>query len=1333
MLTELGTFGARARPFNTSLCENVLLIGLGQVGLQAIAGIDGMLAQALTPRERQEHTRLLAIAQERSIKQQQLLAREHRLLLNQDPLRWSEIPGHYAAQGVAKWWAKTPNNADLQADPTPTRPFGRLLLWTNVEVVSEKLYEVAEWLSLSSQRENVPRLIMILASLAEPEGSGMIFDVAGRLRALMLGMQQEATIAGIFTVDCDFQTDEARQRAMANVYATLKELDSICLQPEIYTHDLPMPNRTVPLPRSSPQPIFDHLCVTGDAAQPNPKPDAALTEFVMTWLLSLTQPAAMLTFLPPLTPRVDSQNRYNAYTCFGVAKLTLPVRAALEAHVVETAQAVLKSLLKDYDDPIDGWISKVLTRAHRDLYTQGLGDHHRLVDKVREWQRRLSVSSMKGRVVGGERSAKGWSELVKSEWERLLSENEPQEVDTDGVATPRDVLRRRVDDALSDNFRRLIADLEQLAPTLSFAEGYGFLWTRRVFEALVKQIEDAYTKTQTRIQPAWREVEALRESWFAAAESRHLSTLEKVGEELLNAMISWIAWQARAVYWQELLTTAQDLVDRLERAAQQIPHEIDHLRAAGEALRTALEAVADSKPTYPNGTLCTAAWLREGTRGIPAITDAPPRELLMTVFKRWNPNQLSPPRQLQRFPAEVLTATRLTLQPHSNFAAIHDFLLGRFDSPTLQHLLTQLKVAATPAWAVTTVTDRLDDAFVPPMMIEVVREAPRSLSIVPNTTRDLALRLAVPSPDIDEILSLRITHGWAAEHVQRLRHDYRRAYYRVSADNIPLHIDRRWETTMADLVHSNVRTEIANLWDRIVQDNQRGAHFALPTLKKLNDSLVTALDADPAQVQLYPEMTADIQLFFCPLQPFRLKIPPPTCAFVYILAQRGTTEVTEDLIRTVTRNVLEENFFFAVNIAGRNDMDRLLEPLRAQSYMPLELTEADIKHILSAPKPTFALRDIVINRINLTAISPFYTRAPVPDHMFFGREKEIADMRSELSTHSVALIGGRRIGKTSTLQKLNRALAHADGLLYPYYLDCSSVFTHKHFFRRIARDWGTKTENIDDPVEFDDVVSQLTERHRGKIPVFLLDEVDRLLKTDQGNDFHEPLFRTFRSLSNEKRCQFVFSGEKLLLGSINNAHSVLFNFPMQVKLAPLSKEVVRRLVSEPFEMLNIWLENVDYLIQRIYEISAGHPNIVQTICHALVKVIDEDKQANLLKREHLEKTLDIHQVQADIVETIWGQMHPLAKLVTLTWPENRRLMSLEDMIKLIQRAGLRTVLTQQVKDTVIPDLELYNFIEQVGQEYQLIPVHFPTILDSMTDKKMEIRAILESQAGDKLA
>ena len=49
-------------------------------------------------------------------------------------------------------------------------------------------------------------------------------------------------------------------------------------------------------------------------------------------------------------------------------------------------------------------------------------------------------------------------------------------------------------------------------------------------------------------------------------------------------------------------------------------------------------------------------------------------------------------------------------------------------------------------------------------------------------------------------------------------------------------------------------------------------------------------------------------------------------------------------------------------------------------------------------------------------------------------------------------------------------------------------------------------------------------------------------------------------------------------------------------------------------MLNIWIEESEQVIHRIYQISAGHPNIVQMICQAMVEELDQDPQnSSLLK------------------------------------------------------------------------------------------------------------------------
>ena len=93
-----------------------------------------------------------------------------------------------------------------------------------------------------------------------------------------------------------------------------------------------------------------------------------------------------------------------------------------------------------------------------------------------------------------------------------------------------------------------------------------------------------------------------------------------------------------------------------------------------------------------------------------------------------------------------------------------------------------------------------------------------------------------------------------------------------------------------------------------------------------------------------------------------------------------------------------------VNIGNRPDIDTVVDTLRKVDYTVLVLEEAEIKHLIGARLPTRALSDLVLDKVSLTTVSPFYTRGPVPEHMFFGREREINEVRSKLRTLPTAFL-----------------------------------------------------------------------------------------------------------------------------------------------------------------------------------------------------------------------------------------------------------------------------------------------------------------------------------------
>ena len=75
----------------------------------------------------------------------------------------------------------------------------------------------------------------------------------------------------------------------------------------------------------------------------------------------------------------------------------------------------------------------------------------------------------------------------------------------------------------------------------------------------------------------------------------------------------------------------------------------------------------------------------------------------------------------------------------------------------------------------------------------------------------------------------------------------------------------------------------------------------------------------------------------------------------------------------------------------------------------------DLRQIIIARDPDKRLVEIILQQVDLTVVSPYMTSGPVPENMFFGRDHELKTITRKINDTSFALIGGRKIGKTSTL------------------------------------------------------------------------------------------------------------------------------------------------------------------------------------------------------------------------------------------------------------------------------------------------------------------------------
>ncbi|MBN1201439.1 MAG: AAA family ATPase [Anaerolineae bacterium] len=1334
-LVSLGEFGARARPLREELHEATLVIGLGYVGLQAVARLNGMLHAMLTHRDMHTNIRLLAIARRRSIREESILPREQRLTLDIDTISWGDVPGRYAQLGVAQWWPHSPRAREVLDDPAQIRAFGRLLLFNNAALVSESLYKLVRWLhDVGRGRDlQLTRHIYVLASLAEAEGSSMIFDVVSRLRALC--GDEDTTLLGIFSLRApDDEHDPEHVLAMANAYATLREIDSYTLLPNTFPSTLPVIGHS--LLQSTRRRALDMILLTDDAtADTNEPPESALAECVTNWIAASLLPPEQAPSLPGPIDHDNKSDRFYGYSTFGISKLALPTRAAMDLAAVGLAQAALNAVKTTHAaTPTTSWSSQTLTSARSALLDINMAQAPDVIERLRDWNYDLSAAGLTRRLET--RAARGEAnrmlDLVQSEWRRLERESiGVRAIDQNAtVSAVPNSIRSRMDTFLAANLRKLHSMLAASPAELAFVKGFGLVWAISALEDLEKQVLAALPEIQHVLSEAQANYQISRQSLFEIAQdydarsgsrlgggrkglSAELDTRAQAG---LNAAVQLIAAQARADIWQELRSMISTLREEVRDALGSVDRIAQSLREFETTCRQMMEGNAGKPPTYPAGAILTEQWYATGTQDLAKVGQLPARDLLSKVYVAWGADDVPPERRVYRFLSEIRDAARRALAGLFKFSDLYDFLNENGTQPVFEQAVKALPGASNPALIATA-----DDKHPTPQPFEIVREVSRPFSAL-GTGQGIAPRSFVPSPDPDEIGMMRVLHGMMAESLPALREAYRRAYDRAGAEGTSLHIDRRWDSTMADLVHTSARREVSIIWENLIKalSNKPAA------LKKPLTALVRALGValDVTDTAIATNTPPDMHLAVYKLRPFRLKLPPPSCAVLFLYSNRTAEEVGEEVFRAITPLPLEEQFAFVVNVNGRSDIDQIVEPLRRVDFTVLVLDEADVKHLIGARLPTHALSDLVLNQVNLTTISPFYTRGPVPEHMFFGREREINEVRSKLRTHSVALIGGRRIGKTSTLQRIMRLLKRHDSEYAPYYLDCHGATRYRSFFWLINRRWQVDIHQEANPVEVEDVLTALQKRHPDKSIVMLFDEVDSLLVFDRQTDNQETLFRTLRSLSNEKRCQYVFSGEKWLMRAIGNPYSALFNFAQAVRLEPLPPKVVHQLVADPFEMLNIWMEQSEQIIDRIYQISAGHPNIVQMICQAMIEELDEDPQnANLLNYEHLDRATSRRTLQEQIVQTIWGQMNPLARLITLAWPEGQRFMTLTEVEDLMRSIGIDQIPPDRLERTA-RDLELYCFVRPHDRDrLELIPMAFPAILDFMTDKQRQIEIV----------
>jgi len=347
---------------------------------------------------------------------------------------------------------------------------------------------------------------------------------------------------------------------------------------------------------------------------------------------------------------------------------------------------------------------------------------------------------------------------------------------------------------------------------------------------------------------------------------------------------------------------------------------------------------------------------------------------------------------------------------------------------------------------------------------------------------------------------------------------------------------------------------------------------------------------------------------------------------------------------------------------------------------------------------------LVLSQINLTSVSPFVTWGPTRDTMFFGREKELREITEHADTASYVLLGGRRIGKTSILKRLERVRLPAAGFRALYH-DCSFTPTQAELVQAVVTDksWFPETPSSTSR-SLDRVIKALL---KDKPLVILFDEADKLIEPDRRAGYS--LFNTLRAITNSGRCRFVLSGEQALRTELVNPNSPLYNFGNEKLIGRLDFRAVEELVTRPLKQLEIELEDDAEIVQRIWNLTSGHPNVVQRLCQRLIVRLNERGDRRLTLDDVETVVSDPDFLRKDFLNIFWERATALERLCSLSMAANENSCTLSALQEALITRGIQVELSQ-VDDALERLVDLRNILQRTSTGYEFAVTAFPEII-----------------------
>jgi hypothetical protein len=345
---------------------------------------------------------------------------------------------------------------------------------------------------------------------------------------------------------------------------------------------------------------------------------------------------------------------------------------------------------------------------------------------------------------------------------------------------------------------------------------------------------------------------------------------------------------------------------------------------------------------------------------------------------------------------------------------------------------------------------------------------------------------------------------------------------------------------------------------------------------------------------------------------------------------------------------------------------------------------------------------------------------------FFGRDYEVSRIISNPDTNH-AILGIRRIGKTSLLREVERILKEGQDPAHVIYLECSDLLSMDDYVREVVRKLNPRELprlHMQKYVFFfPDFLERMSRASKSKL-IFLLDEVDNLVIMQRGS---WELIRMLRASSNKGACQYIIAGFREAMREQYMLDSPFYNFAQEIRLNEFTRQQAHELIVTPMENLRVRFKNKEEVVQRIFEETAGQPNLIQYYCLILLRHLDQTGQREISPDSLIDVYAD-EGFKSHLLNSFMQNTENREKALVYAILKHAENSGIKGFSQALIDAALRKggiALPQDDIDDACSVLTLAGIIHQADQKYYFTSPVFTKVLQQSYDLEYLFRKVKE--------